>query len=224
VTLHRSLLLTVVFLFAFVGAVWAQDDTVTTDDDTTPPVDDDTGTGSEFAATLAFVSPTALEGNIEYEFEFKVTNTTTPSSVHQWISIVDLYMPTSDYSINPDLASPDALHGGQWNATLLTETDSSTAVGIRWEFTLGVSSMAYGDIREGEDIDFSFRATTDGSGTDGFDFKITADSANFVSGTAYIGEEPDDDTGADDTGADDTVGADDAGDDDDDDSSSGCGC
>jgi hypothetical protein len=221
--LHRFLIVTVAFLVAFGGYAYSQDDTAATDDtattdDATDDVADDDASVT-FSATVEFVSPVELLAETEYDFQFTVTNTTTVSAYQNWISIVDLYMPTEAYEINVDeLMAPDALHAGSW--TVKTLPEGQTPTGLRWEFSSGVSSLAYGDIRESENLDFAFRAKTDADASDGFDYKITADSGQYVNGTAYIGGEPGDDTDADDTAADDDA-SDDAGDDDD---SSGCGC
>ncbi len=184
------------------------DDDATTDDDAA----DDDSTGGGFSGTLDFASPDALAPNTEFNFEFRVENTTSAEvEGDHWIYLVEIYMPSPEYAINGNLMAPDAIHGGEWTAELLEDVTDSP--GIRWMHSNVVTSAAYGDIREGEYLDFAFNATTDAEGSDGFDFRLVTQNDDFVTGTAYIGEEPGDD--------DDTT---DAGDDDDDDDDDGCGC
>ncbi len=197
----------------------ADDDTVV-DDDADDDVDDDADDDATttFEAEVAFSNPVELLPSTPYEFEFTVANTTSLGAVPQWIDGVDFFMPSEDYQLNTtDLFAPDALHLGEWSVEPIME--GADAVGIRWEFTTGVTSLAHGDIKEGEYQEFAFRATTDEDTTDGFDYKVTADSGEYASGTAYIVEPSDDDTGDDDTSE--PVSGDD---DDEDDESGCCGC
>ncbi|MCL4233013.1 MAG: hypothetical protein KJ042_00680 [Deltaproteobacteria bacterium] len=208
------------------------------DDDVDDDVDDDADddTGGDFSATLDFTNPVLLTGAQIYDFEFIVANTTTPGPIQRWINSVDLYMPSEAYVIDA-AHTPDALHWGTWAYELLPGDLGD--VGIRWAFTSGGSSAAYGDIREGESLEFAFRATTDAEASDGFDYRIAADSGEYVSGTACVVEgcdetdddadddadddlHPGDDDIADDDADDDA--ADDDDDDDDDNDSGGCGC
>jgi hypothetical protein len=206
----------------------AQDDTVATDDDSMPADDtvpaDDTAADDDFTATVEFSAPTALEADTEYDFTFTVSNTTSPTTLIRWIYDVEMFLPSSGYTLNEDLPEhvsprPDS---GTWTAEPM---DDDGTAGIKWQFTGIVTSEAYGDIRDGEAQDFSFKATTDGTATDGFDWRLIAlDDATppneyELFGKAYIGEEPDDDTVTDDTTVDDDLSAGD-----DDSGGGGCGC
>lgn len=224
----KLLALTFALVLAFSAFAFAQDDTATTDDTTADDATDDATDDSDddaagaFAATMAFTSPVSLEAEIEYEFEFTVTNTTNVgANVHEWIEMLDLYMPSEEYAIDTDsLAAPDDLHGGSWSVrTLPLDDATATPIGIRWQFTTNSTSAAYGDIREGETLEFAFRAKSDASATDGFNYKIYSDSGADVQGKACITTDCGETT--DDTASDDTD--DDAADDDDDDDDDG-GC
>ncbi len=189
----------------------AADDDATDDDAADDDAADDDATGEGFDGTLEFMSPDALAPNSEYNFEFRVTNTTSAEvDGDHWIYLVEIYMPSPEYAINGELMSPTALHDGDWTAELLEDVTDSP--GIRWMHSSVVTSAAFGDIREGEYLDFAFTATSDAEGSDGFDFRLVTQNDDFVTGTAYVGDEPDDD---------DTT---DEGDDDDDDDDDGCGC
>jgi hypothetical protein len=204
------------------GLAFAQDDDATDDDAADDDAADDDAADDDdadaFTAELAFTQPEALEADTTYDFSFEVMNTTTPGDVQRWIYQVDMFMPSADYALNEeDLSAPDALHDGEWSVEV--REDSEGIPGLRWEYMGVSSSESYGDIREGETLAFAFQATSDGVPTDGFDWRVIADSEEQVTGTAYINEPPDDDDTDDD--ADDDVSGDD---DDDDDDSGGCGC
>ncbi|MBZ0271210.1 hypothetical protein K8I61_04185 [bacterium] len=152
----------------------------TSDDDAS---DDDTDVG-EFAASLEITFPsTILTPMTTYDFDFTVANTSTTHASH-WINQVEIFMPTEDYAIDPaNVASPDSLHGGgMWQAAIAKANEPH----IRWDFLDGPTLSDVGDIREGESLDFSFRARTDPQGTDGFDYRIAADSGQFVADTAFV--------------------------------------
>ncbi|MCZ7586529.1 MAG: hypothetical protein M5R36_26105 [Deltaproteobacteria bacterium] len=175
----------------------------------------------EFTATLEFSDPALLEADTAYAFELRVTNTSVEGETRRWINDVELFMPTTDYTIDEaSLTAPQARHpdDGDWDAAY---GEGDTWRGIRWLFSGLVSSESYGDIREGEYLDFAFNATTDGDASDGFGWYIEADSGEFVEGTAFIGAADDDtdDDFDDDTDDDDGVRVDD-----DDDDGGGCGC
>ncbi|MBZ0271209.1 hypothetical protein K8I61_04180 [bacterium] len=152
------------------------------DDDT---ADDDTGDDDgEFGASLGFTSPTQkLSPMTTYDFDFTVANTSTTHASH-WINQVEIFMPTEDYAIDPaNVSSPDSLHGGgMWQAAIAKANEPH----IRWDFLDGPTLSPVGDIRETESLDFSFRARTDPQGTDGFDYRIAADSGQFVADTAFV--------------------------------------
>ena len=203
------LMLALGLLLAFSGASFAQNDDDATDDD-----DDETEDGF-FASTLEFTEPTALEANTQLLFTFVVTNNAVAGETKgDWINQVDLAMPSLDYVVDEEaLAAPDPLNGDtgddyeidQWEVQF-----DPTTVTITWSTLCTVTSMNYGDIREGESLAFQFTATTDADATDGFAWVLYSDEENIHTGTAYIEGAPDDD--------------DDTGDDDEDDDDDGCGC
>jgi len=215
-TLRISLVLMAFLLVVSAPSLAQVDDDTAVDDDAVDDdaVDDDVG---EFEATVEFSGPEALGAAADYEFTFRVTNTTTPGEMQRWIWDVEMYMPNSGYDLDAaDLTAPTPLHNGEWEVDPL---DDDGVAGIRWQYTGVATSEAYGDIREGEHLDFSFNAMTDEDATDGFPWRLLADTGEQLQGTSYVGGEPDDDTEDDDTADDDAS----AGDDDDDDGG-GCGC
>jgi hypothetical protein len=219
-------------MLAFAGVAFAQDDDTADDDADDDTADDDTADddadddaadddfgGGEFVASLEFNNPAALEAETAYDFEFTVTNNTLAGAdVHNWINEVDLWMPSTEYVIST-IADPDPVNpqGGEWTSENLIDADQNP-VGIKWLYSLGSTSESHGDIAEGEALEFAFTARTDAAATDGFDYKIVADSLAEMTGTAYIVEPIGDDDTDDDTEGDD----DEADDDDEDDDASGC--
>jgi len=213
-----------VLVLSLAAIASAQDDTVVTDDDTA--VTDDTAADDDltFAATVEFSTPDALEAETAYDFRFTVANTTS-AEIRRWIFDVEMFLPTANYVLDEEnLTAPEALHGGTWEASKMEDTENIS--GIKWMFTGVVTSESYGDIREGESLDFAFTATTDAESTDGFDWRLIAYDENAeeyeLYGTAYIygGDDDVDDTGA----GDDSLGDDDLSGGGDDDSGGGCGC
>jgi hypothetical protein len=206
------------------------DDTTMDDDDDSMDDDDDTAGDDDdfFNSTLEFDSPTVLEADKEYEFIFTVTNTAVEGTEKaDWINQVDLTMPSQDYAVNEsELTAPDPLYGNtgddfeidRWEVSF----DPNTST-ISWQCFGVVTSVNYGDIREGDFLSFQFVATTDSVPTGtvdsdvGFDWILYSDEGNMVTGTAFIGAE----TPGGDDDDDDTV---DIGDDDDDSGGGGCGC
>ncbi|MCC6160393.1 MAG: hypothetical protein IT350_20240 [Deltaproteobacteria bacterium] len=192
------------------------DDDMQDDDTDDDAADDDAA--DEFAADVFFTAPDALEPDTTYDFAFEVHNNTVAGDTQRWILQVDMFMPSANYAVNTDdLSAPDALHDGEWTAEADETPDG--VPGIRWIYNGLTTSESYGDIREGEYLSFAFSASSDGDATDGFDWRVVADSGDELSGVAYINEADDDDTD-DDSGDDDAAD----GDDDDDDDSGGCGC
>ncbi|MBZ0273228.1 hypothetical protein K8I61_14415 [bacterium] len=205
-----------------------------------------------FDAELYFDSPSAIVPDTEYLFEFSVENyspvPTTAGVANNWISDVEIFMPSADYMPNVvSLDSPDALHpaDGEWQVSYGMDVDGTYY--IRWMFVAHGSAAVIGDIHEGELLGFEFTATTDSAATDGFDYTLINDVGDSIDGTAYIGgadddaddddmdddadddDASDDDDAFDDDDASDDDDADDAadddgGDDDDDDDDGGCGC
>lgn len=199
------------------------DDDATDDDAADDDAADDDDDGGEFTDSyLEFDSPTALEADIDYEFNLTVYNAATfeeKGKQGEWIYAIDLTMPSEDYVVDTEtLAGPDPIHSGTddeyeitgWEANF----DPSSAT-ISWQCFGVVTSATYGDIREGDLLAFQFMATTDAGATDGFPWVLHGDMGTDVEGTAYITEEPtDDDEDDDDMGTRD----------DDDDDGGGCGC
>jgi hypothetical protein len=176
--IRRFLLLFIIVSFSFSGFIYAQNG--------------DFRSG-EFNAYLEFTTPRILQTETEYEFNFTVINTTLAGAdVHHWIKEIEVWMPSMDYkiawSVNPD---PVNQFDGHWESEILTDADENT-IAINW-FFFSENPDNYGDIAEGEILEFEFRAETDAVVTDGFDYKIVADSNDEVSGTAYITTEIDDD-------------------------------
>jgi hypothetical protein len=224
----RIIFMAFVFVLGMSAFAMAQDDTAVADDtmaDDTSAADDDAS--GVFAATFEFTAPEALTADMEYDFSFTVANTTT-GDVQRWIYDIEMYLPTINYSLlNADsIPAPTALHDGEWTAERVTdETDNGTFEGIHWQFNGTMTSESYGDIREGDSLDFNFSAKTDADASDGFPWRMIALDENEVTydltGTSYVGG--DDDTTTDDTG-DDTADDDLGGGDDDDGGGGGCGC
>ena len=214
------LMLIVGLSLALTTLAFAADDDDELDDDEADDdeADDDDATGGTFyESTVEFTNPLALDADTQYEFTIVVTNAATPGEKKgDWINQVDLTMASQDYIVDDEnLTAPSPLYGDTGDETEIdrweASFDANTAT-ITWQAFGVVTSVAYGDIREGDFLSFQFVATSDSVPTDGFLWVLYTDEENFVSGTAYVGEEPDDDDTADD---------DDSGDDDDD---SGCGC
>jgi hypothetical protein len=204
------------------------DDDTMDDDDDSMDDDDDTGPDDDdfFSSTLKFDSPAALEAEQEYEFVFTVTNASVEEpEKSDWINQVDLTMPSQDYVVNEEeLSAPVPLYGDtgdefeidRWEVSF----DPNTST-ITWQCFGVVTSINYGDIREGDFLSFQFVATTDAVPTGtieseiGFDWILYSDEGNMVTGTSYIGQDDDDDDDDNDTVP---------GDDDDDSGGGGCGC
>ena len=192
------------------------DDDEADDDDAD---DDDAAGGTFFDSSVEFTNPLALEPETPYEFTILVTNNATLGEEKgDWINQVDLILPSQDYS-EPELEEPAPLYGDtgddyeidHWEASF----DANTAT-ITWQAFGVVTSVAYGDIREGDSLSFQFVATTDAVPSNTFLWVLYSDEGNTVNGEACPGGCDDDDDAVDDDDA--------AGDDDDDDDSGGCGC
>jgi hypothetical protein len=202
---------------------------------------DSDDSAGEFTGTLNFDTPIKMQGNTEYEFTFKVTNTTIIGASVRWIYAVELLMPSAGYTINADaISTPDSLHIDGWSFDFNKEEYlhgwGHGRQSILW-LNLGLTRSFFGDIREGEVMDFAFIALTDENATDGFDWTLTASdcescafaSSGFdysITGTAYVCDEIGCGNDADRLGddADDTEEDGKSTGDDDDNASSGCGC
>ncbi|MBZ0271212.1 hypothetical protein K8I61_04195 [bacterium] len=151
--------------------------------------DDDDDTDFQAEASIHAKPAGKLEPSTKYEFDFVVANTSKTAATH-WIHQVEIYMPTPEYHIHPIYVSePDGLHGiGEWERSYI---GGDEPYGIRWDFVQDVTQQSIGDIREGESLDFSFRGTSDANATDGFDYRLVADSGLFVADTAYVMNEGD---------------------------------
>ena len=173
-----------------------------------------------FSSEAEAVSPGAIAPLTQYEFSFVVHNTSSNSYVQRWIGTVDLFMPSMGYVVDLDnVSEPDGLHFGTWQFAYY---EAYGRQHLTWR-NLGMWRTFFGDIREGEHLEFSFIATTDEGPTDGFQWKTIADSGEMAIGWFFVGiadDDVDDDVDDDDTSApDDDTGDDDDGwsDDDDDD-------
>jgi hypothetical protein len=194
--------------------------------------DDDTD--AVFGGDVNFISPMVLVGGAEYEFAFQVKNTTTLSETHRWIDTVEMTMPSPEYFIyENEIVAPDALHEGSWEYG--TQENDDGTWGIVWLYFGAVSSEGWGDIEEGDSLEFGFKATVDAAATDGFPWRLVADTDENFTGIAYIGggdDASDDDQDDDNAGDDDTGSGNYDSDDDkesldtptDKSSNSGCGC
>jgi hypothetical protein len=199
------------------------DDDMADDDDAA----DDDDTGGDFTDSyLEFDSPTSLEPDSEYEFNLTVYNAATfeeKGKQGEWIYAIDLTMPSVDYVVDTEtLVGPDPIHGNTGDEFEITGWEANfdpTSATISWQCFGVVTSANYGDIREGDLLQFQFMATTDAEATDGFPWVLHGDLGTDVDGVAFIGEEPDDDDDDDDTDDDDMGGRSD-----DDDDGGGCGC
>jgi hypothetical protein len=229
--LHKTFPILILFIFIF-GVIQSNAQVFDDDDD-----DDD----DFFASTAVFTQPSALDPNTEYQFKIVVTNAAALSSEKgDWINQFDLTMPSSNYEVEEEtLTAPHPLHGATGDQTEIDRWEVSfdpNTVTITWQALAVVSSRNWGDIREGESLEFEFIAETDSNPSDGFDWVAFSDEGNMLSGTAYIAPWTDDDDDNDDNDAsppdddDDTWFTNDDDDDDDaesgddDDDDSGCGC
>ena len=153
---------------------------------------------------VVFEAPDELLPNTSYRFDFTVTNNAEVAKEERadWIEKVYLQLPTTDYIVNEsEMIVPLPLHPettDYWDIAL-----NPTNVSITWQI-FGVNSDSPGDIREGEELMFSFVAETDAAATDGFFWELHGDQGGVVSGVSTIaGSGDDDDTGDDDTTEDD---------------------
>ena len=225
------LLLLFSFILVMSSVAMAQDDDddndTTGDDDS---ADDDSADDDDFySSELYFESPSALEPSETYEFMFTVVNhAIAPDDKGivkgDWINQVDLTMPSTDYLVDESqLTAPIPLYGDTGDETEIEKWEVSfdhNTTTITWQAFGVVTSVNYGDIREGDFLSFQFVATTDAEPTGTWESEtpflwvLYSDEGNTVAGEAYIGEQIDDD--------DDDNDADKG--DDDDDSGGGCGC
>jgi len=154
------------------------DDATPADDDASPPADDDSTDIFGLTGTAGGAYPVMLKANTQYDFAFDVFNKNGGTIA---IKKVDISLPSKTYKVDGTVAAPKALHPtlGTWKADYAEATAT-----ITWEFQGMVSSAEVGDIKEGETLTFSFVATTDAAGTDGFAWTLTGDdaAATFVSG------------------------------------------
>ncbi len=187
-----------VVIFALAPIAFAQDDDA-----------------DSFDGTVGFEAPSALEPATEFEFGFVVHNSS--SSVDDdlnWICAVDLFLPSPNYILPLDgISDPDSLHGGGWAHDI--DFDDDNRIMIMWMHAGLRASTASGcDIREGESLEFAFKAVTDENATDGFDWRLFAAGGASRMGTSYIGSGDDDDDDVNDDVDDDTALNDDTDDDD----------
>jgi len=202
-------------VFAVATVAAAQDDDATADDDTGG------GAATTFEDSYLDFQPVAVfEANSTYEFSVDVHNMATAASGGQkekleWIKKVELTMASTDYAVDEaNLTAPDPLYPAEtdhWDVLLDPTTQK-----ITWEAFGVVSSVEYGDIREGDVLTFTFTATTDAGPSDGFEWLLVGDMGTPVSGKAYVKEGPSDDDAF---GDDDNANAGESSGD-----SGGCGC
>ncbi|HPQ71297.1 MAG TPA: hypothetical protein PKW95_19375 [bacterium] len=214
----KFLLMALILSFVFVlsGLAFAQEDDDAADDDDDDAADDDDDATFD-DSTVEFTSPSALEANTPYEFQFQVFNAAAAASDKgEWIKQVDMVLPDGYLVDDTNLEGPACLHPGDYCDGSWDVQFDATSATITWQSFGIVTTEEYGDIREQDVQTFTFNATTDEGPTDGFNWILTGDEGSVVSGTAYIGGADDDDI----TPDDDT----DNGGNDDDDDDDGCGC
>ncbi len=142
-----------------------------------------------FHAEVEPTSPNAIAPLTEYEFSFVVANTSNDSYYQRWIGIVDLFLPSLNYVVDTSRVSePDGLHDGVWE---FAYSQSFGRQQLTWR-NLGMWRIFYGDIREGEQLEFSFVAMTDDVPSGVFNWRATADSGEIDTGYFVIGEGDDD--------------------------------
>ncbi len=153
--------------------------------------DDD---ADSFSGTVTADSPEALEPSTEFDFSFMVENTSSSNDdAANWICEVDMFLPSHSYVLPLDgVSDPDSLHNGEWIHDI--DFDANNRIVIMWMHSgLNLSSTAECDLHEDDALEFSFRAITDENATDGFGWRLYASGGASLMGTAYIGEEADDD-------------------------------
>jgi Galactose oxidase, central domain len=135
------------------------DETTTTFDETTTttiPGDDDTDDDDDsggFMAGLDFDFPITLAPQQTYDFEFTVKNTTAMSDLRRWVQQIELFMPNPEYIISGgDVASPDALHDGEWISSLVHGENhyGSVLPGIRWRYRGYLTTGYFKEAKEAE--------------------------------------------------------------------------
>ena len=204
------------FALAMSGVAFAQDDDATDDDVADDDAADDDAVEEpvfHVEATAGGDYPVVLAADTEYEFAFDVFNDAGGDVAIKYVAIT---LPTTNYQIGDyDEEIEGSTDGFTWAANEFDE-DSAT---ISWAAFGPTSSVEMGDIQEGDMLTFTFFATTDTEGTDGFNWVLTGDEADdptMVAGIWSFGGTGDDDDDDDDTTPDEG--------DDDDDDSGGCGC
>ncbi len=164
-------------------------------------------------SNVEFGTPSMLEPSTEYQFVLTVKNGAEAAKEERedWIHKVTLTMPSFNYVIDEaGLLAPTPKHGDTtdyWDVGF--NANNST---ITWQIYGTATPWPMGDIREDEDLAFSFTATTDDAATDGFFWSLYGDQGNIVNGTSTIGSTGPDDDDEDD---DDAIDDDDSEDDDD---------
>jgi len=146
-------------------------------------------------------APNNLTPNTTYDFTFTVyNNATAPDG--EWIHQVSMTMPSQDYIVDEVyILAPNPLHP---DVVDYWETGFNPSnVTITWLVSGVVTETIIGDIREGEQLSFTFRATTDMDTTDGFFWKLHGDKGGVIGGMAWVGDADDDDVVDDDDAMDD---------------------
>ncbi|MCB1153560.1 hypothetical protein KDL45_07905 [bacterium] len=157
------------------------DDTADDDDDTG---DDDMGEPGDIEITASNGSG-SLKPDTEYQFLFTVKNNAVPEGETASASVygLELWMPTADYV--PDTNVEATTRPADWNEPLFTQDSEASPYKIYWEYS-GWASSNIGDIGPGESGAFSFYATTDDTGTDGFGWFAYLDDETINYDVKYI--------------------------------------
>jgi len=138
---------------------------------------------------VEFTSPESLEPDTTYLFSFTVFNAeeSVCDPKCEWIYKVSLIMPSTDYDVNvSELDAPDPMHGdiseGQYKIERWEAQYNINSSTISWQCFGAVTTANYGDIREGEVLDFEFIVTTDEQATDGFMWTLYDDTGEWDGG------------------------------------------
>ncbi|MCB9477542.1 MAG: hypothetical protein H6684_02635 [Deltaproteobacteria bacterium] len=220
----------------------ADDDSADDDDAADDDADDDAADDDDDSGPIN-VSVVNGSGEIlpstKYQFVFTVQNTntvgdddddakaddddddTTAPTGQGAVYGFEVTLPNAGYT--PEMNLDNTSAPTDWNLPTISQNGEANPYTIYWEYS-GWASSNVGDILPGEAGNFSFNATSDIIGTDGFPWLALTDGPGKAeyTGIAFVGttgDDDDDDTVDDDD--DDDTGIDD---DDDDDSGGGCGC
>lgn len=129
--------------------------------------------------------PTSMESNTSYTFQFKVDFWSM--ELDEYLLSFSVTFPAGYTGISATDPPPvdEGAYGSHW-----THTVSGTTV--TWTFAHYCDPQSgwgcgWGDAHVGSSITFSATATTDAAATNRFQYTVTGDFGNTLSGTAYVG-------------------------------------